>query len=273
MGSIAFKAALTCGVFVVVCASAQGKATGPDEYDGGIEALAAQDFRGASESFQSVLEYAPSAAAYHGFAEASLNLGDLSAATWALRNAELLGGTPNLGQLERRAYANLASDLIPLPISGIDRLAARTNGLSFPNLAALLALLSAAALTGLLVRQVTHRRDEAFGTPWPAILLSLAIGVLGLWVAFRQNELVHRTEAVVFGIDSAPTSDTLSLRTAPSAGAPTERPLPLGTVVTTGETLSGFTQVVLPTGEQGWLPTNRLWPIRPLAPTWPQPPR
>lgn len=272
MRSTVWKATLVWSVAMFACGSSWAGGIGSDEYNGGLEALAGRDHRGASDSFRSLLPYAPSAAAYQGFAEANLNLGNLPAATWSIRNAELLGGTPTLGQLKRRTYADLPSDLLPLPLSGIDALAGFANRLPVPNLPSLLALLSFVLLAALLVRQISHRRDRSFETPWLAMGSSLAVGIVALWLAFRQNELVQGSEAVVFS-DAAAPGDTLALRTAPSAGAPTERVLPLGTVVATGETLSGFTQVVLPTGEQGWLPTNRLWPIRPLEPTWPEPRR
>ncbi len=241
----------------------------PDAYDTAVEALDSGDATSAKENLRSLLSYAPSAAAYQGFAEASLATDDLPSATWAIRSAELLGGTSTLDQLKRRTYANLPSDLVPLPLDGVDGLAARTSRLPFPNLPSLLALLSLALLAVLLVRQLMYRRDRPFSAPWPALSLSLAFGTLCLWVASRQNDLVAGSEAVVVFAQRV-TPDTAQLKSAPSHSAPDQRSIPAGAVVSAGETLSGYTEVVLPTGESGWLPTNRLWPIRPLAPAWPE---
>ncbi len=257
--------ACVCGAWT----SALAKPADADAYRAGVAALAAADFATARASFRASLEDAPSAAAYQGFAEASLAAGDVPAATWALRNAELLGGTSTLAQLKSRAYAEIPSDLVPLPLGGIDGLAAKVGRLPFPNLPALLAVLCFALVGVSLVRQIARRRDQAFAAPWVALVTGLVVGLVCLWVAFRQNTLAHPPEAVAL-TDGTQAVDSLQLRSAPSASAPPARLISAGTVVTTSETLAGYTQAVLPTGESGWLPTNRLWPIRPLEPTWPQ---
>ncbi len=236
-------------------------------YDCAAERLESGEFAEARQAFRAVLEAGPSAAAYQGYAEACLAIDDVPGATWGLRNAELLGGTATLKSLEQRVYADLPSDLVPLPLGGVDGLAGYMSRLAFPNLPALLALLGLAIAAVLSIRQIGHRRDQPFSTQWPAITGALLLAFLSSWIAFRQNTLA-RAPAAVSVAESSGVVDTLAIRTAPSPSAPSERTLPSGVVVETGETLSGYTEVVLPTGERGWLPTDRLWPIRPLEPVW-----
>ena len=219
------------------------------------EALAEGRYVEAGALAEALAGERPSAAAYEALALAHLRQGRLAPAVWALRSATALGGSgAPTGRLRDEVYAELPSELRPLPRRGISAAAAWTTRTLGPNAlagVALLALLVAGGLAALSVSGV--RRSLGIRTTAGT---AAVVGLLSLWIALRQNTLALPQEAVVLA--EAP------LQQAPSAGAPEARPLPAGTVVRIGERLSGYCAVTLPTGEEGWVSADVLRAVEPL---------
>ena len=204
---------------------------------------------------EALLAEGPDAATYELLSLAELRRGRRAEAVWALRNAAALGGAPPSPALAEAVYADLPPGLRPLPRRGLPALAAWGMRVGGPNAAALLALVASLLAGGVLARRVLRPRTGASGPVAGAALL--AVAALCLYVAFRQNRMGHPREAVVV--------EEAVLREAPADGAPELEALPAGAVVATGEELSGYTAVVLPTGRRGWLRGDVLRAVAPLG--------
>ena len=252
---------LGLGLSLAVSVGAQGTPCSGD-YDCALSALEAGGYDAAARTLEGLVEREPSAAAYQVLAKAYAADQRAIDAIWAFRSGEALGGTSASKDLGVEIYRSLPANLVPLSSSGLDWVARRANRLPFSQLCALLALVLTALFGGVAVVNITSKRPRS--SSWLAqafVLLSAAC--ICLWVAFRQNALAHPAEAVLVVDPNAPAVE-VPLFSAPSQGAAPVRELPPGAVVETGERLSGHTAVVLPTGESGWLPTERLRVVAPL---------
>ena len=204
---------------------------------------------------EEMLATGPDAATYELLSLAELRRGRQAQAAWALRNAAALGGTATSAAVAEEVYADLSIGLRPLPRRGLPATAAWVTRTLGPNAAALLALALGLAGFGVLAWWLLRRGSNSRLGVAGATLLLLA--TCCLYLAFRQNALAHPREAVVLA--------EAVLRDAPADAAPEQRTLPPGAVVETGEALSGYLAVVLPTGERGWLREGEMRSVAPLA--------
>ena len=223
-------------------AHAAGKAVLPKgDYSGAMQALDSARWAEAEALLSSLVQSSPSAAAYYNLALSAQRQGKVGLAAWALASSEALGGVADDEGLRREIQAQLPPDQIAVDQRTLDRLTqAVTRLLGAPAVAALALLLTWLGVALWL-----------WGGRWRglAVLPALLAG-LALLLAFRQNTLAHPAVAVVM----RPTT----LHEAPSAASPALKSLVAGATTTVGEKLSGFQQVVLPTGESGWIEQDAL---------------
>ncbi len=217
-------------------------------YQTALQQLEAGQWIDAKNSLSSIIIESPSAGAYYQLAFAAARQQDTATAMWALRSSDALGGVGHSDALRTEIEALVSVDQLPLPTSSLDGIALKLGRwLGFQTLAALGLGLCWMGVWWLL-------RFRSRGRALAGLVLGAA--ALSLYLAFRQNQIAQPDEAIV-------TSAT-QVFAAPSSSAATLTELQTGASVRTGERLSGFSQVELPTGESGWVTDEVLLQVDPL---------
>lgn len=223
--------------------------SGQSTYRQALALLEAGDWEAATVTLEDLVVREPSAAVYYQLAFAAAQRDDVPLAMWAVYSSEALGGVSETAALRRQIEATVPAPQRALSTSTLERLVHTAERLLGDSVLVGIALLSAWLGVGFLLWG--GRRARGVG------ITMLLLAAVSTFVAFRQNQLAQPGQAVVLR--------STEVYVAPSASSEAVAELSPGAWVQVGETLTGFTQVELPTGATGWIAVEDLRLIDPLG--------